>query len=199
MLPADVEAVIGLQPLAFPPPFSSDLHWDSEHILAHLHVFPHGQWVAESQGAIIASCSNTRVSEEKWQMHGSWYTTVGGPNLEGFAVDGSTLNGLDIAVHPEFRRKGIARSLYLARFALVAKLGLIRYGTACRMPGLRSWLSHNPLQSAEQYLSSVSGGAVVDQTLTPLLRLGLTPLTVIKNYMMDEESLNNAALLEWIP
>ncbi|HEY0866828.1 MAG TPA: hypothetical protein VGE01_05605, partial [Fimbriimonas sp.] len=55
----DIPAVVDLQKAAFPPPFSEDLHWDPEHLLRHLEIFPDGQFVAESLGSIVGSCSNT--------------------------------------------------------------------------------------------------------------------------------------------
>ncbi len=198
MTPDDVNSVVAIQPLAFPPPFSTDLHWDAQHIQGHIELFPAGQFVAVSNGKVIASCSNTLIDETAWQLHANGYTTVGGPALDRFCPQGSTLYGLDIAVHPDFRRMGVARALYAARFNVVKDQSLNRYGTACRIPGLRNFLQNYPSQSAEDYVMAVVNGQLIDRTLTPLVRLGLTSLGVIFDYMMDEESMNCAALLEWI-
>jgi len=199
MRPEDVAGAVALQPVAFPPPFDPELHWQMEHLLRHIKLFPEGQFVAAEGEFVVASCSNTLISEESWQAHASWIETVGDPFLGTFDREGTTLYGLDISVHPKFRRRGIAKRLYLQRFELVRSLRLVRYGTACRVPGWHHWHSQNPAGSPEDYVSAVQNSELADPTLTPLLKMSLTLLGVIENYMEDEESGNAAALLEWKP
>lgn len=196
MRPGDVADVIALQPLAFPPPFDPELWWDAEHIERHIELFAEGQFVAAVHNRIVGACSNTRISEERWQAHEGWSATVGGPYLNGFDRAGSTLYGLDISVHPEFRRQGVGRALYQARFDLVRRLGLARYGTACRMPDYRQFATMVASVDVHAYADQVVAARTVDKTLTPLLRMGLRFLGVIENYMPDAESGDAAALLE---
>lgn len=191
-----IDAAVELQRLAFPPPFDEDLLWKAEHLLRHLEIFPTGQFVAVNEkGVLMGTCSNTRISESNWNAHKDWDTTVGGPFLESFAKDGSTIYGLDISVHPTFRRLGVGRALYAARFELVqADPYLKRYGTACRIPGYAAQaMNHTPVS----YVQSVVHGELSDPTLTPLLRMGLTYVQTIGDYMDDAESGNSAAMLEW--
>jgi ribosomal protein S18 acetylase RimI-like enzyme len=195
----DVTGVVALQPLAFPPPFDPELHWDAEHILRHVEIFPEGQFVAVADGQVVASCSNTLIDEAHWQAHGSWYRTVGGPALRSFAPDGTTLYGLDIAVHPEFRRLGIGRRLYQARYDFVRARGLTRYGTGCRLPDFWAYANAHPGTTQQAYAEKVVAGELQDRTLTPLLRMGLTFVGVVENYMEDAESGDAGALLEWVP
>ncbi len=199
MTGADIDGVVGLQKLAFPPPFSEDLHWDPEHIAAHLSLFSEAQWVATIDGHIIGSCSNARISEASWQAHGSWGATMGGPMLRNFDPTGSTLYGLDITVHPDARKQGVGRAFYQARYQFVQDWKLTRYGTGCRLPDFRQFATSNPRVSVEEYAKRVVEGEVVDRTLTPLLTYKLKFLGVIENYMEDIESANAAALLEWNP
>ncbi len=189
-----LDGVVALQTLCFPPPFDADLLWKHEHLRRHLELFPDGQFVGVSDGQVVASCSNTLISEIDWHAHRSWDETVGGCFLENFDAEGSTVYGLDISVHPEFRRRGVAKALYQARFRLV-ETGYSRYGTACRLPDF----IHNHFPTAELYAWAVSRGEVEDRTLTPLLKMGLTMTDVLTNYMEDPESGNAAALLEWRP
>jgi GNAT superfamily N-acetyltransferase len=195
----DVPAVVALQKLAFPPPFSEELHWDPEHLVRHIELFPEGQLVADCDGEVVGSCSNTIVSEHAWRAHGSWYETVGGPDLHGFAPLGTTLYGLDISVHPEHRRAGIGRRFYQSRFELVRRRGLARYGTGCRLPDFRSYQKEHPEVDAREYARRVVAGEASDRTLTPLLRYGLDFVGVKEKYMEDDESGDAAALLEWRP
>ena len=195
----DVPAVAGLQALAFPPPFSEDLHWDHEHLEAHIDLFPCGQFVAVVDAEIVGSCSNAIIAEAAWQAHSNWGKTLGGPFLYGHRQDGTTLYGVDITVHPKFRRIGVGRAFYQTRFHFVKTHQLFRYGTGCRMPDYRNYTVDNPSTTIETYANRVVSGETQDRTLTPLLKYGLRFLQVIPNYMEDLESANSAALLEWIP
>lgn len=189
---ADVDAVVGFQAAAFPPPFPQEYHWDAASIRSHLRHFPEGQFVAEMEGRVVGSCSNTIVTEAKWQAHGSWIETVGDYMLRDFSPEGTTLYGLDITVHPNARRKGVGRAFYETRYDLCRQRGLVRYGTGCRMPDFRA----SGVPTVEQYADEVVKGRRNDRTLTPLLRYGLTFLTVVRGYMKDYESDDAGALLE---
>lgn len=192
----DVPGIVALQRACFPPPFPEELLWKPNHIESHLTLFPQGQFVAESpQGEIIASCTNMLVSDETWQAHLPWEETTGGLALPKHAPQSQTLYGIDISVHPDHRRQGIAKALYQARFALVQTLGLSRYGTVCRIPGFQS----SPYQDPAEYVQAVNSQTMTDPTLSPLLKMGLTLTGVIKNYMEDEESADTGAVLEWRP
>lgn len=194
-----IPGAIALQRLCFPDPFPAEFLWLPEHLAAHLQIFPRGQLVAVEDGQVIGSASTCIISESNWQAHESWTNTVGGPFVVNHDPHGSTLYGLDISVHPGFRRRGIGRAFYHARFKLVEALNLDRFGTACRLPGFMTWSQRTGRTDVEEYALQVSSGAENDPTLTSLLRYGLTFLGVIHDYMDDEESANAAALLEWKP
>ena len=192
MTHADVSAVVALQPLAFPLPFSPEYHWDAWSIESHLEHFPEGQFVAEIDGRVVGSCANTIVTEARWRHGGSWSGTVGDYALRDFTGEGDTLYGMDIAVHPDTRRKGVGRAFYERRYAFGRARGLARYGTGCRMPDFRA----SGVSTVEEYAREVVEGSRNDRTLTPLLRYGLTFVTVVRGYMKDPESADAAALLE---
>jgi len=195
----DLEAAVALQKLAFPPPFPQEYHWDASDLAHHIELFPGGQFVAIQEGAVIGTCSNTIVPEERWQARQNWYLTVGGPELGNFDRNGSTLYGIDITVHPEHRKQGVGRAFYETRFSLVRSWNLQRYGTGCRMPDYRDFALSHPGTEIERYAEEVVAGRANDRTLTPLLRYGLRFLCVIHEYMKDLESNNAGALLEWTP
>lgn len=191
----DVDGVVALQPLCYPPPFNPSLLWQREHIERHLAVFPEGHFVATAEGRVVGSASNTIISEEAWRAHAPWKETVGGFMIETFDPKGTTLYGLDISVDPAFRGRGIARALYQARFDLVREKRLVRYGTTCRLPGFHT----SGVGTPESYADEVVAGNRMDPTLTPLLKMNLTYLGVAMDHMDDPESGNSAAILEWRP
>jgi len=194
-----IEGAVGLQRDCFPAPFPEELLWQRAHLETHVNRFPCGQFVCLDGERVVGSASSTLVSEEVWLGHLSWEATVGGPFLETYDSEGTTLYGLDISVHPEYRGRGIGRMLYEERFRLVREGVGERYGTACRLPGYRDYATSRPGTSVEEYAEYVVKGLIQDRTLTPLLRYGLTYLGVIDDYMEDFESHNTAALLEWRP
>ena len=194
-----ISGVVALQRACFPSPFPEELLWQSQHIAHHLQLFPAGQFVALAEGMVVASASSTRISEENWNSHLNWQETVGGPFLKTLDPLGSTLYGLDISVHPDFRGKGVGRRLYHHRFDLVRGLNLKRFGTACRIPGFTEFRRSQREATADDYAKLVAEGLLVDRTMTPLLKYGLSFLAVIHHYMEDQESGDAAALLSWVP
>lgn len=190
--PADIPGIVALQRACFPPPFPEDLLWQPDHIASHLDRFPEGQFVAELNNQIVASATNMRVSDQTWDAHLPWQETTGGLHLPHHDPQGQTLYGIDISVHPDHRGQGVARALYQARFDLVQSLRLTRYGTVCRIPG---FIESN-LPDPNTYAQEVLNQKRQDPTLTPLLKMGLTYLGLIPDYMDDPESADHGAILE---
>jgi ribosomal protein S18 acetylase RimI-like enzyme len=199
---ADIDGVIALQRACFPPPFPEELLWQKEHLQEHLNSFPAGQFVAvdSSNGQIVGSASALRISEQRWQAHAGWEETLGGFFFTAYDPHGTTLYGADISVHPSYQKMGIGKRLYEARFKTVRSFDLVRYGTACRIPDYQATNQrHGGALPIATYCKQVANGALLDRTLSPLIRMGLTFLAVIEDYMDDTESGNAAALLEWHP
>ncbi|MEZ5163321.1 MAG: GNAT family N-acetyltransferase [Fimbriimonadaceae bacterium] len=201
MAPADIPGVVDLQRACFPPPFPEELLWQAEHIARHLEIFPEGQFVALHEGMVIGSASACLISEDAWQSHLPWEETLGGYFFDHFDAQGSTLYGADVSVNPEFRGRGVGRGLYQCRYDFVRDSGLLRYGTACRIPDFRGWFGQDSASRAdlEEYCRLVEMGKLSDRTLSPLLRYGLRREGVIENYIEDIESANAACVLVWEP
>jgi len=194
MEPKHFEGVIGLQRLAFPAPFDELLLWREDHLRAHLDKLPTAQWVALDGDKVVGSCSNTQITQEHYDNHLSWDETVGGYSLDTFDPYGKVLYGLDISVHPDYRRMGMGRAFYTQRKIITQQM-FDFYATACRIPDYQT----SGCPDVETYCEEVKFGQRIDRTLSPLLRYGLSLVDVLTNYMNDPESGNAAALLEWRP
>lgn len=190
-----IAGVVGLQAECFPPPFPAELLWKPQHLRSHLEAFPEGQFVAMEDTTVVGSASALLIGEDAWAAHLPWEKVTGGHHFSSHDPRGTTLYGADVSVHPDRRLQGIARGLYHARFELVRKSGLRRYGTACRIPGY----SASSAPSPEEYCQDVAAGAKTDPTLTPLVRMGCRFVAVAHGYMDDPESAHCAAVLEWLP
>lgn len=197
--PENFEAAVALQRACFPDPFPAELLWKPEHLERHVALFPDGQMAAHAAGLVVGTASSLLVSEATWQAHGSWEATTGGLDFSGHDPGGTTLYGADISVHPDWRGQGIAKALYAARFDLVRRLGLVRFGTACRIPDWRAWSLEHRESDKSAYCRAVVAGDARDRTLTPLLKAGLEWVSVVEGHMEDFESGDAAAVLEWRP
>lgn len=186
--------VVRLQRECFPEPFPADQLWTEEHLSEHLRIFPAGQFVClSSEGKVVGSASNCQISEENWLAHSSWNATLGGLCFGNHTINGKWLYGADISVDPNFRRLGIGKLLYRARFELAGKLGL-NYGTVCRIPDFA--VSGTSLAT---YVNDVIQEKRTDRTLTPLLKIGLVFSGIIQDYMQDSESGDAGVVLVWKP
>lgn len=192
MEPHHFEGVIELQRLAFPEPFDENLLWKKEHLQSHIDKFPLGQFVAIDNHKVVGSCSNTLISQAWYDQHLSWEKTVGGSFLDTFEEQGEVMYGLDISVHPDYRRMGMGKKFYEERI-FISELLCEMYATACRIPDFKASGSLSP----KAYCEDVKFGHRTDRTLTPLLSYGLYLADVLEDYMDDIESGNSAALLEW--
>ncbi len=195
MEPCHFAGVIELQELAFPPPFDQDLLWKEEHLVAHTTKFPEGQIVALFGPRVVGSCSNSILDSPWFDLGLPWKEMVGGYSIDTFNPSGKTLFGLDISVHPDYRRTGIGKSLYDHRKSLVCNLEFERYATTCRLPDFEL----SGCSDVHTYGKEVCDQVRSDRTLTPLLRYGLTMISVLENHWDDPESGNSAARFEWYP
>jgi GNAT superfamily N-acetyltransferase len=186
---ADFPALLEIQRACFPAPYPEDQLWSVAQIQSHVQHFPQGALCVEYSGRLIASATALVLEQPPH--------TFAAATDNGFIGNhnphGDTLYGVDMAVHPAFRGRGVARLLYQARFDLVQQLGLRRFLAAGRIPGL----CQHPQLSPEAYVAKVVAGELSDPTLTPQLKNGLHPLEVLHGYIPDEESRDCALLLEW--
>lgn len=193
-----VSDAVGLQPLCFPPPFPEDLLWKEEHLRHHLKIFPEGQIIALLDNKVVASGTNLIISEKIWQAHGDFDATVGSFYLDNHDPSGTTLYGVDISVHPDYRGMGIGKKIYQFRFEQVKSLGLVRYGTSVRMPDYSKWAKSSN-GTVQEYAKLVEAGELKDRTLTPMIKFGLKLEGIAEGHMDDPESGNAAAILGWYP
>jgi ribosomal protein S18 acetylase RimI-like enzyme len=193
---SDFDALIRIQSACFPPPFPSELWWNREQIATHIKLFPAGALCAEFNGEIVGSATAHILQWDENQPAHNWSEASDDGYLRNHNPQGNTLYGVDVAVHPAYRGRGIARAFYRARYQLVRDLQLKRFLAGSRLSGYRAYRDK---LTPEAYADAVCRGELNDPVVTPQLRAGLVPVRVVRHYLTDEESCDNALLMKWAP
>lgn len=190
----DFDAMIALQAECFPPPFPEELWWSPEQLENHVSLFPEGAICVEFNGRIIGSLTTLLVNFNSDEPQHTWEEVTDGGFIRTHTPDGNTLYIVDICISPEFRKAGLGKWMMQAIYQLAVKLDVERVLGGGRMPGFEKVAGE---LSAQQYVDKVVRGTLKDPVISFLLRCGRMPVTLIENYLKDEESHNYALLMEW--
>lgn len=190
----DFPALLAIQRACFPPPFPAELLWTRDHIASHCRIFPDGALCAVENGTLVGSATAHIIRFDPAHHSHTWAQASADGFLTNHDPHGDTLYGVDIAVVPSARGRGVARALYQARYALVRRLGLRRFLAGSRLSGYRA---HSQHLTPEQYAVEVVAGRLTDPVLTPQLRSGLRPCIVVHDYLPDYEACDCALLMAW--
>jgi GNAT superfamily N-acetyltransferase len=191
---ADFDGMIDVQRESFPPPYPEELLWSKEQLSRHVAVFPQGALCAEAGGRLVGSMTGLIVDMEDYHGSHSWETIADNGYIGNHNPKGDTLYVIDVCVIPAYRKAGVGKWLMQSMYETVVHLGLKRLLGGGRMPG---YAAKADIATPEHYLEKVIAGEWKDPVITFLLKCGRMPIGVERNYLDDEQSLNNAALMEW--
>ncbi|QUL55134.1 GNAT family N-acetyltransferase [Paenibacillus tritici] len=193
---SDFTELIRVQSEAFPPPYPAELWWNREQLLNHVTLFPEGALAVEVDGELAGSVTGLiiRSGPEAPALHHTWSEVTADGYLTTHEPDGNTLYIADLCVRPKYRKLGLGKELVQSLYHVVVEQKLERLLGAGRMPGYHLMADR---MTAEEYLAGVVAGRWTDPVITFLLRCGRVPVTVVADYLEDEESGNYAALMEW--
>lgn len=182
--PEHAETLAALQRQVFPT-LAPRQRFEAAHYRRHVAMFPEGQFAAvagEMPGIPVASTTTLRLDLDLDAPRHSFAEIMGGGFLTAHDPEGSWLYGADLGVHPDFRRRGIARALYAARHRLVRERGLLGQVTVGLLSGYGSMSEEVP---ARTYFHQVVTGVRTDPTLSVQLRLGFEPRAILSGYVDD--------------
>lgn len=190
----DFEALIEVQRESFPPPFPSDLWWTEEQLENHVKYYPEGAICVEVEGELVGSITGLLVDFDPEHPRHTWEEVTDNGFIRTHQPTGKSLYIVDISVKPDYRKLDLGRLLMQAVYERVIQDDLDRVLGGGRMPGYHR---HADELGPEQYVQQVIDGGLKDPVISFLLRAGRTPVTLVPDYLEDEESLNYALLMEW--
>ncbi len=187
----DFQELLQLQKICFP---NMD-PWKLDQLQSHLEIFPEGQFCVEYEGKIIGSCSSLVVNFDEYDDQHTWDEITDNGYITNHNPDGYNLYGMEVMVHPDFRRMKIGKRLYEARKDLARNLNLKSIIIGGRIP---NYYKHSDTLTPRQYVEEVIHHNIYDPVLTFQVMNGFTLKRINKNYLEDDTaSMKYATLMEW--
>ncbi|MGB6406066.1 MAG: GNAT family N-acetyltransferase, partial [Planococcus donghaensis] len=188
---ADINPILEMQRLCFP---GMD-PWKEEQLRSHLGVFPQGQLVAELDGTVIGSCSSLLINFDEYDDRHTWDDVTDAGYITNHNPDGYNMYGIEVMVHPEYRRMKVGQRLYEARKELARELNLKSIIIGGRIPNYHKYSDE---MSPREYVDSVSRHKVYDPVLTFQLMNNFQLMRINPNYLQDDVASGKyATLMEW--
>jgi predicted esterase/GNAT superfamily N-acetyltransferase len=170
-----------LQELVFPT-LAPEQRFRSVHYLEHLQIFPQGQFVVLDGDRVVGMTSTIRMDFDFAHLQHTFDDIIQGGWLTSHQPDGQWLYGADIGTHPDHRRRGVARALYVARHDLVRRLGLRGQVTVGMLSG---YGSRRREMSARDYFEAVRSGRITDPTVSAQMKVGFELRALVPGYLHD--------------
>jgi GNAT superfamily N-acetyltransferase len=182
-----------LERLCFPHADPSELI-DVEDVVESSRIFPEGFFVILDGDRVVGQGAGIFLNFDFERPQHNILSITGIHQCGNHSPDGDWYYGTDIAVHPEYRRRGIGSMLYSLRKELVRKRqkrGILGGG---HMPG---FADHKHRMSAADYIDCVVRGEIYDPTLSFQLHNGFRVVCPLANYLKDEATDSWSALIRW--
>ncbi len=185
------EALVALEEVVFPT--LRPVEWFTlDMYRAHVATFPEGQLTALVDGRVVGGTTTFRTSRSFNGDVPYYFDVIGRGYLTTHDPHGEWLYGVDMKVHPDYRRLGIGTRLYEARQALVRRLNLRGEIVAGMLPG---YARYQPTMTVDAYVSAVVAGDLTDPTLTMQLRNGFRVRRLLHGYIHDSCADDTCTLL----
>lgn len=191
--PGYADEMVDLELLCFPSVARDDL-LTAEGVRLQAELFPQGSFIVLDEGRLVGMASGVLVDFDITSPQHRMGRVVGREGVGKHDPDGDWYYGTDIAVHPDYRGRGIARKLYELRKQLVVDLGRKGIVAGGVIPG---YADHKDRMTAQDYVDRVAGGELFDPTLSVQIANGFEVRGVIENYVEDESTDGWASFIVW--
>ncbi|MGM9949421.1 MAG: GNAT family N-acetyltransferase [Lysinibacillus sp.] len=187
----DIDAILEIQRVSFP----GMTPWEREHLYSHLSIFPEGQIVAEFEGQVIGSCSSLRINFDEYDDRHTWSDITDNGFITNHDPNGYNLYGIEVMVHPGYRRMKVGQRLYEARKDLARTLNLKSIIIGGRIP---NYHLHASEMTPREYVDAVSRHKIYDPVLTFQIMNSFTLMRINPDYLPDDVASGKyATLMEW--
>jgi ribosomal protein S18 acetylase RimI-like enzyme len=166
--------------------------WECDYLSKQLIHFPVGQLVATIDNKIVGMALSLIILDSDYDIDSTWEDITDNGFLRTHNPAGDTLYGADVMVHPEYRNRGIGKSLYNARDQLCKALDLKRIRASARMPGYHRYCN---AMTPFRYAAEVERGNIYDETLSFQIRNGFSVVGTMSDYLGDSDSCSFAAVI----
>jgi predicted amidohydrolase/ribosomal protein S18 acetylase RimI-like enzyme len=166
---------------------------DERQLRFQIEAFPEGQLVAMAGRRIVGYAMALIVQLDETSPWYSYSEITGSGTFSTHDPAGDSLYGADIAVHPDYQRRGVAKQLYESRMKVLQRFNLRRMVAGGRIPGYAGYAGR---MSAEEYVEKVCRGDLKDPALSVHLKAGYRVRGVHMGYLRDAQSLDYATFLE---
>lgn len=169
--------------------------WSRENIVDLIDIFPEGQLCVEVNGHVVACALSIILHSKKNNIYDSYYEIIDDGKFSKHDIEGDTLYGIEVFVHPDYRALRLGRRLYDSRKELCEQLNLKGIVAGGRIP---NYFNYADEMSPRVYIEKVKRKEIYDPTLTFQLSNDFHVKKILKNYLPeDNESKEFATLLEW--
>jgi ribosomal protein S18 acetylase RimI-like enzyme len=187
----DIDEIIALGKVCFP----NMEPWKREQLLSHIRIFPEGQICVEYEGKIVGSCSSLIANFDEYDDQHTWDTITDNGYITNHDPNGLNLYGIEVMVHPEYRRMKLGHRLYEARKDLAVRLNLESIIIGGRIP---NYHKYKDKMTAREYVAEVEKHNIYDPVLSFQLLQGFTIKRINTSYLPDDKaSASMATLMEW--
>lgn len=180
-----------LQDLCFPT-LAVEQRFRAPHYFKHLELFPEGQFVVLDGEQVVGMTSTVRLDFDFEHPGHDFDDIIQGGWLTSHQPHGAWLYGADIGTHPQHRRRGIARALYVARHDTVRALGLKGQVTVGMLAG---YAGVKDRMSIREYYDAVRAGRANDPTVSAQMAVGFEVRGLMTDYLDDPVCDNSGACL----
>lgn len=169
--------------------------WTKEEIHALIELFPQGQLCVEVDGKVVASALSIIINSKKTNLASSYESITSGGKFLKHDSEGDVLYGIEIFVHPNYRKLRLGRRLYDARKELCEEMNLKSIMAGGRIPNYHQYADQ---MSPREYIDKVKNKVLFDPTLAFQLSNDFIVKKILRHYLKDDqESMEYATLLEW--
>ncbi len=187
----DIDEIIRLQSICFP----GMEPWKREHLESHLDIFPEGQFCAELNGEIIGSCSSLIINFDEYDDRHTWSDITDDGYITNHNPDGYNLYGIEVMVHPKYRKMKVGYRLYEERKELARRMNLKSIIIGGRIPNYHKYADE---MRPREYVEQVRLHKIYDPVLSFQLLNEFTLMRINPNYLEDDlASQKYATLMEW--